>query len=47
MPEWEAGVRALYKQMAIIRVTPTWAKIFDFETRLPSPVEELIRESAG
>ena len=43
MPEWEAGVRALYKQMAIIRVTPTWAKIFDFETRLPSPVEELIR----
>jgi hypothetical protein len=47
MPEWEAGVRALYKQMAIIRVTPTWAKIFDFETRLPSPVEELIRENAG
>jgi hypothetical protein len=47
MPEWEAGVRALYKQMAIIRVSPTWAKIFDFETRLPSPVEELIRENAG
>jgi hypothetical protein len=47
MPEWEAGVRTLYKEMAIIRVTPTWAKIFDFETRLPSPVEELIRESAG
>jgi Pyridoxamine 5'-phosphate oxidase len=47
MPEWEAGVRALYKQMAIIRVTPTWAKIFDFETRLPSPVEELIQASAG
>src|SRR5262249_19861586 len=35
MPEWEAGVRALYKQMAIIRVPPPWAKIFDFETRLP------------
>src|SRR5215213_1498736 len=47
MPEWEAGVRALYKQMAIIRVTPTWAKILDFETRLPSPVEELIKEAAG
>ena len=47
MPEFEAGVRALYKQMAIIRVTPTWAKIHDFETRLPSPVEELIRENAG
>jgi hypothetical protein len=47
MPEWEAGVRALYKQMAIIRVSPTWAKILDFETRLPSPVEELIKENAG
>jgi hypothetical protein len=47
MPAWEAGVRALYKQMAIIRVTPTWAKIFDFETRLPSPVEELINANAG
>jgi len=47
MPEWEAGVRALYKQMAIIRVTPTWAKILDFETRLPDPVEELIKGNAG
>ena len=47
MPEWEAGVRALYKQMAIIRVTPTWAKVLDFETRLPSPVEELIQGNAG
>jgi hypothetical protein len=47
MPEFEASVRALYKQMAIIRVTPTWAKIHDFETRLPSPVEELIKASAG
>jgi hypothetical protein len=47
MPAWEAGVRALYKQMAIIRVTSTWAKIIDFETRLPKPVEELIRENAG
>jgi hypothetical protein len=47
MPEWEAGVRALYKQMAVIRVTPTWAKIHDFETRLPSPVEELMKGNAG
>ena len=47
MPEWEAATRALYKQMAIIRVTPTWAKVLDFETRLPAPVEELIRENAG
>ncbi len=47
MPEWEAGVRALYKQLAIILVTPTWAKIFDFETRLPGPVEELMNANAG
>ncbi len=42
--EWEAGVRQLYKQMARIRITPTWAKIHDFETRLPSAVEELIQQ---
>jgi hypothetical protein len=47
MPEWEAGVHALYKQMAIIRITPTWVRINDFETRLPGPVEELIRQNAG
>jgi hypothetical protein len=47
MPAWNDGVRALYKQMAIIRITPTWAKILDFETRLPSPVEELIKGNAG
>ncbi len=47
MPEWEAGVMALYKQMAIIRVTPTWAKVLDFENRLPEPVEELIKANAG
>lgn len=47
MPAWETGVRALYKQMAIIRITPTWARINDFETRLPGPVEELLREQAA
>jgi hypothetical protein len=47
MPEWESGIRALYTQMALIRVMPTWAKILDFETRLPSPVEELINVNAG
>lgn len=47
MPEWEAGVRALYTRMGIIRITPTWAKVFDFETRLPSPVAELIQQNAG
>ncbi len=47
MPEWEAGVRALYTQMVIIRVTPSWAKVIDFETRLPDPVEDLIKGNVG
>ena len=42
--EWEAGVRGLYDSMVEIRITPTWAKIHDFETRIPSAVEELVRE---
>jgi hypothetical protein len=39
---WEREVRSLYKQMARITVTPTWAKLIDFETTLPSAVEELV-----
>ncbi|MFE2168721.1 pyridoxamine 5'-phosphate oxidase family protein [Streptomyces sp. NPDC059447] len=42
--EWEAEVRSLYREMARIVVTPTWAKLIDFETTLPSAVEELLRE---
>ncbi|MGL6237046.1 MAG: pyridoxamine 5'-phosphate oxidase family protein [Segniliparus sp.] len=41
--EWEAGVRSLYESMVRIVVTPTWAKLIDFETTLPSAVEELMR----
>ncbi|MBO2453150.1 pyridoxamine 5'-phosphate oxidase family protein [Actinomadura barringtoniae] len=42
--EWEAGVRSLYYDgMVRIVVTPTWAKLIDFETTLPSAVEELMR----
>src|SRR4051794_10724908 len=33
---FEAEVRSLYKQMARISVAPEWAKLLDFETRLPS-----------
>ncbi|MFI6169652.1 pyridoxamine 5'-phosphate oxidase family protein [Nocardia sp. NPDC051052] len=44
--EWEAGVRALYDGMVRIVVTPTWAKLIDFDTTLPSAVEELIRQRA-
>jgi hypothetical protein len=43
MPEWEAGARGLYKQMVLIRIRPTWAKIIDFKTRLPRYVDELIK----
>jgi hypothetical protein len=41
--EWEVEVHALYDGMVRIVVTPTWAKLIDFETTLPSAVEELIR----
>ena len=41
---WEAEVRSLYAGMVRIVVTPTWAKLIDFDTTLPSAVEELIRE---
>ena len=44
--EWEAGVRSLYDGMVRIVVTPTWAKLIDFETTLPSAVEELMRRQA-
>ena len=40
--EWEAEVRSLYTQMIRIRITPTWAKLIDFETTLPSAVAELV-----
>jgi hypothetical protein len=45
--EWEAEVRSLYDGMVRIVVTPTWAKLIDFETTLPSAVEELVRRRAA
>ena len=44
--EWEAEVRSLYDGMVRIVITPTWAKLIDFETTLPTAVEELIRQRA-
>jgi Pyridoxamine 5'-phosphate oxidase len=41
---WEAEVRSLYDGMVRIVVTPAWAKLIDFETTLPSAIEELIRQ---
>ena len=42
--DWVAGVKGLYDSMVEIRVTPTWATIHDFETRIPKAVEELVKE---
>ncbi|WP_432844631.1 pyridoxamine 5'-phosphate oxidase family protein [Amycolatopsis sp. CA-161197] len=44
--EWEAEVRSLYDGMVRIVVTPTWVKLIDFETTLPSAVEELVKQRA-
>jgi hypothetical protein len=41
--EWEAEVRSLYDSMVRIVVTPTWAKLIDFQETLPTAVEELVR----
>jgi hypothetical protein len=47
-PGWVAGVQALYDEMVVITVTPTWVKLLDFETTIPQAVEDLIRrKSAG
>ncbi|MFI5959113.1 pyridoxamine 5'-phosphate oxidase family protein [Cryptosporangium sp. NPDC051539] len=42
--EWEKEVRSLYDGMVRIVVTPTWVKLIDFETTLPSAVAELVQE---
>ncbi|WP_026421130.1 pyridoxamine 5'-phosphate oxidase family protein [Actinokineospora inagensis] len=44
--EWEAEVRSLYDGMVRVVVTPTWAKLIDFETTLPTAIEELVRRRA-
>lgn len=43
---WEAEVHSLYESMVRIVITPTWVKLIDFETTLPSAVEELIGQRA-
>jgi hypothetical protein len=41
--DFESLVRSMYTQMVRITVTPHWVKLLDFVTRLPQPIEELIR----
>ena len=47
MPAFESQVRALYQQMVRIAINPEWAKVMDFETRLPTPVEDLIKRMSA
>ena len=46
-PEWVAGVQGLYDEMVVITITPTWAKLLDFETTIPKAVEDLNQEKSG
>jgi hypothetical protein len=41
--EWEASVQSLYDGMVRVVVKPTWAKLIDFETTLPTAIEELMQ----
>jgi len=43
---FETQVRGLYPQMARIAIRPTWAKVLDFETRLPEAVQQLLNAQA-
>jgi hypothetical protein len=40
--EFENNVRSIYPAMARISITPQWAKVLDFETRIPTAVERLV-----
>jgi hypothetical protein len=42
-----AGVQGLYDEMVVITITPTWAKLLDFETTIPKAVEDLIKEKGA
>ena len=40
---WEKEIRSIYTDgMVRIVITPTWAKLIDFENTLPTPVQELL-----
>jgi len=45
--QWEEGVRALFDQMAVITITPTWARLIDFESTLPKALEDIIEARGG
>ena len=39
--EFEREAAEMYDQMALITIRPTWAKVFDFKTRMPRAMAEL------
>jgi len=42
--EFAKGVRGLYKQQGRITIVPEWAKLIDFETRVPQAQKELVAQ---
>lgn len=48
LAQFEAQVRAVYKQMARITITPTWARFYDFGAgRLPTFLQQLIESTSS
>lgn len=45
--DFETQVRAMYKQMVAITISPDWARLLDFETTAPVAVEKLMRDQAA
>ncbi|WP_018334790.1 pyridoxamine 5'-phosphate oxidase family protein [Actinomycetospora chiangmaiensis] len=42
MPQWEAGVRALYLRTAVLTIIPDHVVLHDFETTIPKAVADLV-----
>jgi hypothetical protein len=45
-PAWAEGVKALYDEMVVLRITLTWAKLLDFETTIPQAVQEIVDQKS-
>lgn len=45
--DFDAGVRALYDSMVRVVITPTWARLNDFNRTAPRAVEKLIAAKSG
>lgn len=46
-PAFEEEVTGFYDRMAKITITPTWARVLDFETRIPETVQRIMDEKSG